>query len=343
MSADDRDGHRSEPPVLAPATTIARAEADDPTRTEPGAPLASTHTEIYRRFHGELRSPRWRWAPIFIAGWSVATKRKLALVLYLPPAIATVIFSFIVYGKFALESGVTPEALGASGGGVSMIGAAASTLIEVRSQILLCIVAVSFFALLIMSWYGSGLIAEDRRLGAHLLYFARPITFLDYAAAKFCIVSAFGLIAVLVPGLVICLVAAFSSPHWSFLTEQSEVILQTIAFGCLWTLVIASTILAISSLADRKTFALAGTFGFFMISQGIAVLLSGLQRDHRWMMLGPIFNLRRVGVAMFGVRAGIGGPRMDWDASGSWLALAALIVVAWSVILMRVRRMEIVA
>jgi hypothetical protein len=306
------------------------------------APVASTHTEIYRRFHGELARPRWRSAPIFRTGWAVATKRKLALLLYFPPAIATVIFSFVVYGKFALESGVTPDVLGAGGGGVSMVGAAASTLIQVRDQILLCNVSVGFFALLIMGWYGSGLIAEDRRLGAHLLYFARPITYVDYALAKFCVVSSFGLIAVLVPGLVICLVAALASPHWSFLTQQGWVVLDTIAFGCVWTLVVASTILAISSLADRKTFALAGTFGFFMISQGVALLLSGIQHDRRWLMVGPIFDLRRVGMAIFGVERLI-GMRMEWDVGGSWLALAALVALSWAIVLFRVRRMEVVA
>jgi hypothetical protein len=138
------------------------------------------------------------------------------------------------------------------------------------------------------------------------------------------------------------LVAALASPHWSFLTEHSVVILHTIAFGCLWTFVVGSTILAISSLVERKTFALVGAFGFFMITQGLAVLLSGLQHDRRWMMLGPIFNLRRVAVWMFGVRSVL-GMRLDWDVSGSWAALLVLLLLSWTILLVRVKRMEVVA
>lgn len=320
--------------------------APDPHRD--GAPperpamKASTHTEIYRRFQGTLRPSRLRSAPLFLAGWRVATKKKLALVFFLPPAIATVIFSFIVYGKFALESGVTPEALGGGGSSVTLIGAAASRMIEVHEQIVMCNIAVSFFALVIVAWYGSGLIAEDRRLGAHLLYFARPLTHVDYVIGKFLIVGSFGLLTVLVPGLIICVVAAFASPHFSFVTEHSAVIFQTIAFGCLWTFVVSSTMLAISSLVERKTYALVAAFGFFMVSNGIALLLTGLQHDRRWLMLGPFFNLRRVQVWMFGAN-NVPGMRLDWDVGGSWAALAVLVAVSWTILLVRVRRMEVVA
>jgi hypothetical protein len=314
----------------------------DAAHPEPSGMQASTHTEIYRRFRGALQPSFLRAMPLFSAGWRVATKKKLALVLFFPPAIATVVFSFIVYGKFALESGITPAALGGDGSTVNAIGAAASTFIEVRDQIVLCNMVVSLFALLIMAWYGAGLIAEDRRLGAHLLYFARPMTHVDYVIGKFLIVGSFGLLTVLVPGLVICTVAALASPHASFLTQQSSVILHTIAYGALWTVVISSTILAISSLVERKTYALVGAFGFFSISQGIAVLLSGLQHDKRWMMLGPIFNLRRVAMWMFGVTSTL-GRQADWNIAGSWWSLAALIALSWTILWVRVKRMEVVA
>jgi ABC-type transport system involved in multi-copper enzyme maturation permease subunit len=308
---------------------------------EGAASRASTHTEIYRRFRGKLRPAPVRALPLFFSGWRAATKRKLALILFVPPLIGAVIFSFVVYAKFSLESGSAPEALG-GGASSPLLGAAASALIEVRNLIVQCNIGLNLFSILIMSWYGAGLIAEDRRLGAHLLYFARPLTRLDYLLGKFLIVVSFGLLAALVPGLIICLVATLSSPHWSFVTEQSRVIFQTLAFGCLWSTVIGGAILTISSLAGRKTFALVGTFGFFMMTWGVALLLANLERDRRWMMLSPILDLRRVAVWMFGTK-GVFGPRLDWDVQGSWWSLLIFVAACWAITFQRVRRMEIVA
>jgi ABC-type transport system involved in multi-copper enzyme maturation permease subunit len=307
------------------------------------ATKAATHTEVYRRFRGTLRPARLRWAPLFLAGWRVATKQRIAMLLFfLPPLIATVIFSFVVYAKFALESGVTPSALGPGAGPATMAGAMAGRLIEVRHQIVLYNIGMSMFAILIMAWYGAGLIAEDRRLGAHLLYFARPMTRMDYLLGKLFVVGAFGLLVTLAPGMVICLVAAFASPHWSFVTEQGSVIVYTIVFALLWTLVVASTVLAISSLMRRRTYALVATFGWFMLTKGIAVLLAALQRDPRWLMLAPLDDLRRIAVWMFDVT---GFTRMgyDWDVRASWAVIAALLAACWAILLARVKRMEVVA
>ena len=83
---------------------------------------------------------------------------------------------------------------------------------------------MKLFALLATAWYGSGLFCEDRRAGAHQLYFARPITRLDYFLGKFLVAAFFGACAILVPALVICLVASFSSPEWSFLKEEGDLV-----------------------------------------------------------------------------------------------------------------------
>jgi len=104
----------------------------------------------------------------------------------------------------------------------------------------------------------------------------------------------------------------------------------------------SGAILAISSLAERKTYALVATFGFFLVTQAIAELLAHLQHDSRWRMLSPTLNLRRIAVWMFGTRS-LFGPRLDWDVAGSWWSLLAF-TLAWVLVLaLRVRRMEIVA
>src|SRR6185503_17346408 len=75
--------------------------------------MATTNTEIYRKFQGELRPASLRFLPLAHAAIRTLTKRKLPLlILYAPPVIATVIFSFVVYLRFSLDSGETPSVLG---------------------------------------------------------------------------------------------------------------------------------------------------------------------------------------------------------------------------------------
>lgn len=300
--------------------------------------MAVTNTEVYRPFAGELRARRFRAWPLTQLSIRTGFKQKWPLIFFAPSYIAAVILSFIVYFKFVLESNeITRVAPGAAA--VAPMGGMVGKLIEVRSLFVEFNLAMSFFVLVVLGWYGSGLIADDRRLSAHQLYFARPLSVLDYALAKFLALCFYGSFAFLVPCLIICTIAAFSSPEWSFVTKQGDVILDAVLFSTLSIAILASIVLAISSLSTKKTFALAATFGFFTMMQGISALLAFLQRDRDFLMLSVLANLRRVATEMFGHSQRF-GPRMDWDVGWSWLILAGYVTLAWTILLRRVRRME---
>jgi ABC-type transport system involved in multi-copper enzyme maturation permease subunit len=300
--------------------------------------VARTDTQVYRPFRGTLGASRFGFLALARAGIAAATKRKLPLViLYGPPAIATVIFSFVVYARFSLEAGVTPEALGGASP-VSLVAAGfAKTIIQVRQQIALFHLAMSLFTLLVIAWFGAGLIADDRRLGAHLLYFARPLSRRGYLAAKFLVLFFFGGIAVVAPGLVICIVAAFASPDFAFLRNEGGLIPRSILFGALWAGVWGSVMLAISSLLLRKTMALVGSFAFFMITSAVSVVLANLQDDNRLLMLSPQWNLQRIGVWMLD---GPPMPNLQWDVRWSFAVVLAVTAAAWAILFARVRKLE---
>jgi hypothetical protein len=179
------------------------------------------------------------------------------------------------------------------------------------------------------------LIAEDKRMGAHLLYFARPLTRVDYLIAKFLTVAFFGALGAVVPGIVICTVATFASPSWSFLKLESDVVWATLGFGTGWVIVISSLTLTVSSLASRKTFALVGGFGYFLLMEAIAGLLwrSELQA------LGLLRSFGRIAHWMFGLRGD--GPRMSLDSAV--VAVVASVLIAWTITWLRVKRLEVVA
>lgn len=305
---------------------------------------ATTHTEVYRRYTGTPQYARLRFTPLLASGLRVAFKGRWGLLLYLPPLIALVVFGFIVYAKFSLEQGVTPGALTGerASAGVAMVGNMASQLLEVRDIAFGFIIGMSTFSVLIAGWYGAGLIAEDRRAGAHLLYFARPLSKLDYALGKLGVVVVMTSLGMFVPSLLLFLVATLTAPGWTFLQEHGWMFAQVVGYALVHTVVLGSIVLAISSLSSKRTYALAGVAAYFMASGGVATLMAVLMRDRTWFLLAPIANLRRVGAHIFGVKRAIGVP-LDWSPWWSWLVLAGLCGLCWTIVALRLRRMEAVA
>ncbi len=310
---------------------------------------AEANLEVYRPFTGTLRAnPR---APLALwkAGLRTAFRRRLALVLLLaPPVIATVIFSFVVYTRYALDQGLTPEALGGGTGGAGVLGAMAGAMVkdlaaealDVRRQIVLFHLSLSAFSLLLVAWYGSGLIAEDRRVGAHLLLFARPLTRTGYVLGRFLTVATFGFLGAVAPTIVVCSVATLASPDWSFLRLEGDVIVKAVLYGAAWVVSTCTLVLAVSSLASRRAFALAGTFGFVFGMGAIAGLLAQLLRESAWRALSPGMAWARIANEVFDVRE---GGRSRWDPEWAYLSVSVLFVLSVLVLAWRVRRMEAVA
>lgn len=298
---------------------------------------ATTHTELYRDFKGELSPSRWRFWPLYRAQVRVATKNKLALFfLYFGPAMTGIVVSFMAYLKFSLEQ----QGLGGLPlGGAGLAAQVAKQLFEVHNLIVDAMRAVRFFAVLAMAWYGAGLICEDRRAGAHLLYFSRPLTRFDYMLAHFATAFTFGAYAVLGPGLLICLVATFNSPDFVFLTEKWDVILGTIGYSLVFVSVMSALILAVSAVSKRKAYALASVFALFVGTMALGGALRALMKDRNWFMVSIGSHFERVADWMFGSTLSMA----RWDPWWSVAALGGLTLLSFAIVAWRVRRMEVVS
>lgn len=298
---------------------------------------AATHTEIYRAFRGSIAPTRWRFWPLYRAQMSIAFKRKRALLLlYAGPALTGIIVSFTVYMRFSIEQ---TGSAGPIGAGAGLAVQFAKQLLEVHNLIVYAMKVVRMFALLAMAWYGAGLICDDRRAGAHLLYFARPLTRFDYMLAHFATAFTFGAYAVLGPGLLICIVAVFNSPEFIFLTEKWDVILGTIGYSLLFVGVLSAIILAVSALSRRKSYALASIFAVFLGSIALGGALHGLMRDRDWWMVSIASHFERIADWMLGARSS----PYRWDPWWSMGALGGLMLLSFAIVAWRVRRMEVVA
>jgi ABC-type transport system involved in multi-copper enzyme maturation permease subunit len=268
-------------------------------------------------------------------------QRKALLLLFLPAFVVTVIMCFAVWVKFRAE--VMVESRGEEMDFQAqimqgMVKAQAEQLFGVVTMILFFAQGMGGFALLAVSWFASGLFCEDRKAGAHQLYFARPITRLDYFLGKFLTASFFSVCAMLVPLLSVCIAAAIFSPEWSFLKKEWGVIPRVIGFSLLWTVVVSSLVLMASSLASRKSFALLAIFGLVMLSVPFAAIL-GEFVDKKLFALALFVDLNVLAHHFLG-RPG----EIDGVTSGSaWVAVLALLALSWMIIAWRLRRLEVVA
>ena len=121
--------------------------------------MARTNTEIYRRYEGELRPSAFRFHPLVASGIRTAMKKKIPLLLlFLPPFIATVVFCFIVYGKYAAAD--MTQQFGVLRGVAAHFAQRAVINIQVKQQIAEFAHGMRFFCLLVTAWYGAGLLAE---------------------------------------------------------------------------------------------------------------------------------------------------------------------------------------
>lgn len=299
---------------------------------------ASTHTEIYRPFTGSLREHPHRWLTIGASAVRQGFKRKLpALLLFTPIVIGCVIACFRVYFRFQLLSGELVNINSPGAAGITMM--VTETLGDVVANITTYTQSMAFFSLMIVAWYGAGLIAEDRRLGANLLYFSRPISRLDYLLGKGSGTFAFGFLALTLPCLLVCSVAVFTSPEWSFMIEEWPSILKVILFSGIWVSTITLLVLTISSLVGRKSHALIGIIGTIVLSGGVSAVLSHLLRENAFSLLNLFENFERLGEWMF--------DRWDSDREVTIGQTLAALGGFWGICLLilsaRVRKLEVVA
>lgn len=295
---------------------------------------ATTHAELYRPFRGTLRRRPLSSLVLARSGIRTAFRSKRALFLYVPPLLQTIPTCFVVYLAFSLKSGGLSEEMGAQ---ARLVGAAlADAFTQVEGQIVNLLDGTRFFTLMVLGWYGAGLVADDRRLKAHLLYFARPVTQLGYVLGKLLVVGAYGCLAIVVPATLVLLVAAFSSPDWSFLKERGWSVLAVEAYALTWVLLHSLVILAISSLVTRKNHALVAAVGLFVLTSAVAEFLAEVLDDSRWRLLSSFGNFDALASAWLDLRRA----DTDWPIGQTYLVLAGVALLALGVLWRQVRKME---
>jgi len=195
------------------------------------------------------------------------------------------------------------------------------------------------FTLLLSIFGASGLVANDLRTGAILVYLSRPLTQRDYVLGKLGVPMALNLAVTLVPGLLLYTAGLMLAPEQYAKPELWWIAPAITAHAFAISLVVSLLTLAISALSKSGRVAgLAFVAVFLGLEMIRGVLQAGFNRREA-ALLSLQADLKAIGTALFGT--------VDFGSNVHWTwsvaVLAAVAVGCLAVLRARVRAVEIVS
>ncbi len=162
----------------------------------------------------------------------------------------------------------------------------------------------------------AGVLARDRSSGAMQIYFARPVTRLQYLLSKVLTVSAFSALVTTLPTLLIwaecCMLGDFD-----YVMKTWTLPFRVMAAAGLYAFWTSSLVLALSATFRRPVLiGIVGVFSFIFLSV-IAQIMSFNLGDKTYRVINPEFALGGVTPPIFGIDL------PDWLAT-PWLPIAAV-------------------
>jgi ABC-2 type transport system permease protein len=194
-------------------------------------------------------------------------------------------------------------------------------------------------AVLLSVFGGAGLVANDLRTGAVLVYLSRPLTRRDYVLGKLGVLLALNLAVTLAPALLLYLAALSLAPDLFFKLELAWISPAIVLHALVQSSVIGLLVLAASSLARSARVAGLALVGALLVLELVRTITWHTYRTPFATLMSVSGTLRALGNALFGVSER--AVALPWPA-----ALALLAAVAGAALLVlraRVRAVEVVA
>ncbi len=261
----------------------------------------------YRHWQGEFTPSRRHWLPITRNGIRSVFKKKYAKLVFSLCASTFFVFLAAVYASTKPELKILGELV---------------RLLKSDAELFKTFYSNGFltFMLVILSVFsGADLVAADLRSKAFPLYFARPLSRLDYLAGKFAVILFYLLAFTLVPGILLLL---FKMLFSGSLTVAPGVLLAIVAFPLVESLCLASLTLALSTLSPNVKFVQIAIFLVYIFSNNLAQILKAIFKSDYAFLVSLPGNIRQLGAFLFGVPPAYGFPA--WLSLLLPLALTAL-------------------
>ncbi|RPJ85625.1 MAG: hypothetical protein EHM13_00465 [Acidobacteria bacterium] len=276
------------------------------------------HDQSYRRYSG-TREPRGgAWAVIGTTGIRAILGKKLFLGLMLLAWLPFTVYAIRIY-------------LAANYPQVSMLGATRETFREFFDW-------QSVFVFFITIWVGSGLIARDRRANALQIYLSKPLTRAEYVAGKLLVLGTFLLLVTFVPAILLLVIQILFAGSFAFVRANMYLFPAITLYSFLQVLVVAFTMLALSSLSKSSRYVAILYTGVYFFTEAVYGVMYAITASTglSWLSFGA--SLRQLGNVIF--RMPPAYPDTPWPVS--LLVVVGLIAVSVWVLNVRVRGVEVV-
>ncbi len=277
----------------------------------------------YRHWEPSGRASAPAWWVIARRGILAPLKRRPLLFLVIAAWIPAVVKGTILY--FAFQAGDLVRRLSGGWGDVDAAGFFA--FLERQDTAFMILMAI----------VGAPLVTRDRQENGLALYFARPLTLVEYVLGKGLIALFYFLIVTLAPSLVLAVFGYLVTAGATGLDLLLLTPLRTTVFCLLAGASLSLVLLAISAVGRRTVFVVVGWLLLFAGTPLVARILSLFAGPWARMFDFPA-QYFHAGSVLFGAEA-----PLDYPVGVSWLLVAAWTALAVVVLRRRIRPVEVVS
>jgi ABC-2 type transport system permease protein len=234
----------------------------------------------YQHWQGPLSKHGWRWLTIARHGFRVQMKsiivRLLILSAWLP---ALFLVAFLALWGLVEQKNQTIM------GFLQFLPLPILQEPKAYRQAIWTVAFSNFFfvqmycILILVIVAGPGLISRDLRFNALPLYFARPLTRLDYFVGKLGVIAALVATVAIGPAVFAYFVGVIFSLDVGVAKDTYPVLLGSLAYGLVITLSAGTLMLALSSLTRRSLYVGIAFAGIWLISGTVGTIMTGISKD----------------------------------------------------------------
>ncbi len=213
----------------------------------------------------------------------------------------------------------------------------AAKMLEINASFfLIWMNAQAAFAVILAALAGPGLVAPDLANGGLSLYFSRPQTPRDYAAARLIVLTGLLSLPTWIPAALLLLLQS-SMAGWDWVAANWRLAPAILGGLMLWIFFVSLVALASSAWVKWRIIAGALILALFFVTAGAGQVINAVFRERWGLYLNPAVNMSNLWHAFLGLEL----PR-DLEAWPSAVCLAAMTLVFGWALLRKLRAVEVV-